>query len=344
MTIFEYVAAKELKVYWETYSKDRAPFMGEELFPSDKKLGLKLDWIKGSKGLPVVLKPSALDAKSSLRPRIGLEKLSSDMPFFKESMLIDEHLRQELNKVIETGNANYIDAVLNNIFNDEMTLLEGAAAQRERMRMMALTTGAITIEANGQIQAYDYGMPENHKGTVTTDWSDPNADIIGDIERCKEVILEDTGVVPTRATCSGKTLGYLTKNAAIQKVIYVQAGGNVTITKKRVKDFFLNEYDIDIVENDKRFIDESGNAQKYVADDTFVLFPEGNLGTTWFGTTPEESDLLSSNVANVSIVDKGVAITTSKMVDPVNVDTKVSMICLPSFEKANEVYILEVKK
>ena len=78
------------------------------------------------------------------------------------------------------------------------------------------------------------------------------------------------------------------------------------------------------------------------ADDTFVIFPQGKLGTGWFGTTPEQSDLMAGSAANVSITDVGVAVTTSKETDPVNVDTKVSMIYLPSFETADQVGIIDV--
>lgn len=139
-TIFDFVNATEMVSYWETLTKDRAPYLGETLFPSQKKLGLDLKWIKGSAGLPVVLKPSAFDAGAVPRARIGFDRLSAEMPFFKESLYIDEELRQQLNMVLETGNTAYIDAVLNRIFNDNTVLLEGAAARREQMRMMALTT------------------------------------------------------------------------------------------------------------------------------------------------------------------------------------------------------------
>ena len=104
MSIFDLIKAPELTSYWEEHTKDMPPYLGEELFPADKKLGLKLDWIKGANGLPVVLKPSAFDVGAVPRPRIGFEKLSTQMPFFKESTYIDEELRQELNMVLETGN------------------------------------------------------------------------------------------------------------------------------------------------------------------------------------------------------------------------------------------------
>ena len=88
---------------------------------------------------------------------------------------------------------------------------------------------------------------------------------------------------------------------------------------------------------------EAGNFTGYFADDIFVLMPEGPLGETHYGTTPEESDLMTgATSAEVSLVNNSVAVTTSKIVDPVNVETKVSMVMLPSFEQADAVFILDV--
>lgn len=341
-TIFDFVNANEMVSYWETLTKDRPPYLGETLFPAQKKLGLDLKWIKGSAGLPVVLKPSAFDAGAVPRPRIGFDRLTAEMPFFKESLYIDEELRQQLNMVLETGNQAYIDAVLNRIFNDNTVLLEGAAARREQMRMMALTTGAISITANGQAYSYDYGMPSNHKVTVTTSWSNPAADIGADIVAGQDKIEEDTGVRPTRAVCSRKTWGYMLKNDIFKKSIYVLSQGQATLTDSVLKQYLQDTYGLEVVVYSKRYNNDSKSATKYVPDDTFVMFPSGSLGTTWFGTTPEESDLMGKAVANVSITDVGVAVTSINKADPVNVETKVTMISLPSFEAADQVYILDV--
>lgn len=73
------------------------------------------------------------------------------------------------------------------------------------------------------------------------------------------------------------------------------------------------------------------------------MIPEGNLGNTWYGTTPEEADLMSGGTAaEVQIVDTGVAITTIKEPHPVNVETIVSEIVLPSFETIDNIYIAKV--
>lgn len=342
MTIFDLVTAPELTAYWETLAQDRAPYLGETLFPNQKKLGLDLKWLKGSKGLPVVLKLSAFDAQAVPRNRIGFEKVSAEMPFFKESMYIDEELRQELNKVLESGNQAYIDSVINRVFDDEGTLIDAAAVARERMRMMLLTTGTIVMESNGQAYTYDYGLSEEQKPTVTKSWSDPTADIITDIRTWQDEREDETGVRPTRAICSRKTFGYLLKNNDIRNAVW---GNNsaAPISNAKAKAYLLDELDLDVVVNSKRYKDEKGTSHKFVPDDTFVLFPAGDLGNTWFGTTPEESDLMASNaVDNVSVVDTGVAVTTMRKADPVNVETKVTQIALPSFEAADQIVIADV--
>ena len=344
MSIFDLIKAPELTSYWEEHTQDQPPYLGEELFPADKKLGLKLDWIKGANGLPVVLKPSAFDVGAVPRPRIGFDKLSTQMPFFKESTYIDEEMRQELNMVLETGNQAYIDAVVRRVFNDETRLLEGARARREEMRMMALTTGAIAITANGQAYNYDYGMPENHKVTVDTSWSDyDNSDPVEDIRRWMDMVEDDTGIRPTRGVCTRKTWGYLRRNQHIIKSLFVLSNGQVgAISDSRLTQYLMDELGLELIVYGKRYTNDAGVATQYVPDDTVVLFPTGTLGNTWFGTTPEESDLMGGKAANVSITDVGVAVTTMEKTDPVNVETKVTMICLPSFESADSVVIADV--
>ena len=342
MSIFDLVTSADIVAYWERKTQDRAPYLGEELFPDEKRRGITLKWIKGSSGLPVVLKPSAFDVTAVPRPRIGFDVLSADMPFFKESKYIDEELRQELNMVVESGNQALIDSIINIVFDDETELLEGAAAQRERMRMQALTTGTIAMEGNGQVYEYDYQMPEGHKVTVTTSWSNPSADIIGDIQKAIETIEDDTGATITRAVCSSKVIGYIRNNTALKKTLAVITNGEGYISDSRIMQYLIDELGIEVVKNNKRYVDEQGTTQRYVSEDIFVMFPDGDLGNTCFGTTPEESDLLTNGASNVTITDTGVAVTTMTKEDPVNVETKVTQICLPSFPTADQVYILDV--
>lgn len=344
-TIFDFVTAQNITAYWNTMNlAETDALLGDELFPSQQKLGLNLEWIKGASGLPVVLKPSAYDVVALKRDRIGFEQISTKMPFFKESMLIDEELRQNLNMVLETGNQAYIDTIINRIFDDDTTLLRGARAQRERMRMSLLTTGAITIAANGQNYDYDYGL-ENYQevdltsGTDT--WDNPNTDIVSQIRSWQDTVEQQTGSRPTRAVCSAKTMGYIYANNIIRNAIWGN-GSTAPVSRPKVNEYLLAELGLTIAVYTKKYVNEAGNTNAYIPDDLFTIFPTGNLGTGWFGTTPEQSDLMGGSAANVSITDTGVAVTTSKKVDPVNVDTKVSMIYLPSFERIPEILIATV--
>ena len=340
MTIFDLMSSEQLVAYWEVLVQDEAPYPCEELFPADKKRGLSLKWIKGSRGLPVVLKTSAFDVHAIPRARVGFDKLTAEMPYFKESTYIDEELRQELNMVLETGNQAYIDSVMNKVFDDETRLLRGASASRERMRMMALTTGVISMTANGQAFAYDYGV--NHTGNASVSWSThATADPIEDIRVAKEQIQDDTGAVITRAMCDGATWRDIRNNEKIKKAVFVLANGAGALSDQQLRNYIMDELEIEVLINDKRYQDEEGNTIKFMPANTFVMFPDGDLGKTWFGTTPAESDLMTGSAANVSITDTGVAVVTAQKVDPVQVETIVSMICLPSFEQADQVYIMD---
>lgn len=341
MSIFDFMTSQELTAYWKELTSDEAPYPCEELFPAQKKRGLTLKWLKGARGLPIVLKSSAFDAAAIPRARIGFSTMQTEMPYFKESMYIDEEMRQELNMVLETGNQAYIDAVLNRIFDDEVNLLRAARASRERMRMMALTTGVVAVVSNGQAYTYDYGIPANHKVNVSTSWSDhTNSDPIEDIRAMIERIEDETGERCTRAMTTRAVWRHIRANEKIAKEIYAVKPIVGTITDAMLTTYISDTLGITIMVNEKRYKDESETTQKFMPDDTFVLFPSGALGSTWFGTTPAESDLMTGTAANVSITDVGVAVVTAKKIDPVNVETIVSMICMPSFEQAEYVGII----
>ena len=201
-TIFDIVNATDIAAYWEATSKERAPYVGEVLFPDKKKLGLDLEWINGNSGIPVVLNLSAFDANVIPRAREGFSLTQAKMPFFKESLYIDEEIRQQLNMAMENGSSAYVDVLTQRIFDDNIKLLEAARVQRERMRMTMLTTGAISIASNGQAVSFDYGVPTDHKATATTSWKTTTTDIMADIKSWQDKIEDDTGVRPTRAICN----------------------------------------------------------------------------------------------------------------------------------------------
>lgn len=339
-SIFDLVTAKNIAEFWLEMNLNQQPSLGETLFPSQKEIGVKLEWIKGAHNQPVGLRLSAYDSKSIRRDRKGFEKYETEMPFFKESMYIDEELRKNLNTMLQTNNEQLVNSILTKIFADEIELINASRITLERMRMEALTTGAITLASNGQAYSYDYGVEAEQKKTVETSWSNPDADILGDIVSYVEE-MKAKGIAITRAICNSSVAKNFRTNTAIKNAVYVFANGTVNVTTARALDYIYNETGVSFYVYDNVYVNEDGEAVKYVADDTVVFLPEGTLGKTHFGVTPEESDLMNSLAAEVSIVDGAIAVTTHKEHDPVTVETKVSMVALPSFERANEIVIVD---
>lgn len=342
MNIFDLVSAKNIAQYWIEKNVNAQPLLGETLFPYQKEIGIQLDWIKGAKDQPIALRLSAYDAKSIRRDRKGFEKYTTEMPFFKESMYIDEKLRQELNTMIQTNNEELVNNILTRLFDDQVQLIKASYVSMERMRMEALTTGTITLASDGQAYSYDYGIETSQKKTVAKSWSDPAADIIGEITNWMEEA-KAKGITITRAVCNSSVAKYFRTNTALKNAIYVFANGTVNITTARALEYIYNETGLSIYVYDNVYVNENGEAVKYVPDDTLVMMPDGELGKTHVGVTPEESDLTNSLTAEVALVDNYIAVTTHKEHDPVNVEMKVSMVGLPSFERANEILIIDTK-
>ena len=343
--IYDLVTSKALASYWTVASQYRSPYFGESKFPNKKKLGLKLEFVKGAKNAPVMLYPSALDAKVIPISRQGFEIQSEKMPFFKNSMLVNEEMRQELNMIAES-NDTAIKTIVDRIYDDEMTLLENASITREILRMQALTTGMISVNANGQALSYDYGLPVANKVTPNVLWTNAEtADPIADINAWKLQISSKTGTELTEGLLNSVTLTYIQKAKAVKDMAFVNiANTPASLSKARALQILKEETGITFYVYDKGY-DNNGTFTKFVADGTVVLMPESDLGSTWFGTTPEESDLMGGvgTKASVNIVDTGVAVATYKEEDPVTVVTKVSEIVLPSFEMADQVIIASVK-
>jgi hypothetical protein len=340
MNFFELVTSSNLVAYWLEKDLNNVT-VGDQLFPFKKEIGIKLDWIKGANNQPVGLRLSAYDSKSIRRDREGIEKVETEMPFFKESMVVDEQMRQQLNTLLQTNNEALIRSIIARIFDDEIKLIKAAYETVERVRMQLLTTGTISLSSNGQSYTYDYGMPAANKRTVQTSWSAANADPIKDITDAQNVARQN-GYKLTRAMCNSNCLNALINNTAIKNRLYVLAQGNITITVDEIRRYIEQTTGIVIYVNDNGYVNESGTFTTYFADDVFVLMPDGPLGETHFGTTPEESDLMTGATdAEVSLVNNSVAVTTSKQIDPVNVETKVSMVMLPSFEMADGVFIID---
>lgn len=353
MNIRDVYTAKAIAIVQTETASNRIPYLGAGLFPAKKKMGLDLKWIKTSKGLPVSLAPSAFDAVSTLRSREGFKMTETEMAFFRESMLIKEIDEQEMMRVQDSADP-YAQDVLNRIFDDANTLIEGAAVVPERMIMQLLAPAdgspKISIQADGATYAYNYDPNGTYKQNnfaelsgSTDKWSDTeNSDPMGDIADAMDAVEALTGERPSIMIVSRKTMNYLKQNATVRNAILAQnATANIMMNDARVKEIFANELGVSIIVYSKQYKNESGTVEKFYPDGFATLVPSGALGSTWYGTTPEERTLMGSGEADVSIVNTGVAVAVTTTNDPVHTKTTVSEIVLPSYERMDSTYVIK---
>lgn len=356
MNIFELFTPKVIAAYWTEAVSNRIPFLGEVLFPNDKKDGLSLSWITGNEGLPVSLMPSAFDAKATFRDRPGLAKTESEMPFFREGYMLKEQDRQKL-IMLQENSGPYVDGVIRRYLDDGRRLIEGAAVARERMRMALLFPTEATpkpgfsFNANGVNYTYDYDpngtWAANHYVALSGNdaWDQTStADPFAHINTLKQQILNESGESTTTLVMNTVTFNMLMKIDVIKNRFLTSNGISVGyLTAGEVSRVIQDVNDVHIAIYDKQYKDESGVAHKFVPDNYVAFVPDGTLGKTWFGTTPEEADLLGGLNHDVAIVDTGVAILRTVQEHPVLLNTFASQITMPSYERMNAVGLMKVK-
>ncbi|MBR6476800.1 MAG: major capsid protein [Lachnospiraceae bacterium] len=357
MRLRDAYSAKAIALVRTEVVSNRIPMLGAALFPSKKKMGLDLKWIKTSKGLPVSLMPSAFDTVSTIRSREGFKLEKTLMAYFKESMIVKEEDEQEILRVQDSADP-YAQEVLNSIYDDANTLIDGAEVVPERMIMQLLNppaTGSnagspcIYIAADNATYAYNYDpngdyASNNYEAlTGQSKWSDTtNSDPLADVQSAQQAIEEKTGTKPTIGIISQQTMNYLKKNANLRSYILAQnPTANIFMNERRVREAFLSEVGLTLVVYTKMYKDETGTAHKFFEDGYCTLIPEGALGNTWYGTTPDERTLMGNPNYDTALVNTGIAVTVTTTSDPVHTKTTVSEIVLPSYERMDETFVIK---
>lgn len=321
-------------------------YLGSALFGTRKQMSLDLAWLKGYNGVPVSLAPSAFDAEIPLRARNEAELSETEMPLFREGIMMSEKDRRALIEAETLGDA-YVNDVLSRIFDDEAELMRSAKVVPERMiwQLLAPVNGkpAINIAAKGVTYAYDYDpsgawQTNNFIDGSANPWATaasatPITDLMNAVNAAKA-----KGVMLTTAVMSSDTLAKLKASAEVKAAITTTTG---IVTNQMILDGIKQYTGLDIIEYSEVFKAEDGTAHGFMPDGIVTLLPAGTLGTMTYAVTNEEYDLARDPSVDVAVFDN-VAITTTIEGPPVRITTYAAEIVLPTFERMNEVYAMKV--
>ena len=338
-------------------SSNQIPYLGLNWFPERKKSGLDLKWIKTHKGLPVSLKPSNFDALPVIRARGGLKTEKTQMAFFREQMVVTEEDAQEIDR-IRDENDPYLQGALQSIYDDTNNLVSGAEVVAERMRMQLLATTdghpVIGIESDGIKYAYDYDpngeyAAEHFLKLLDTDmWSDTvNSKPLTDLNNARKTLAKK-GKIASYALMTSNTFQYLLENAQVKNAILAQnLTANIELTDANVISIVKARTQLTPVIYDKMYAEDNGDGTaseyQFYPDGKVTLLPSGALGSTWFGTTPEERTAAQVADVDVSMYGTGIAVAVKTEYGPPAITSvTASEIVLPSYEGMDSTFVIEV--
>lgn len=353
MNFTELLTPRAVAANWTEAQSNKIPYLGATLFPSDKQAGLDMAFLKGHRGVPISLMPSAFDAKATFRDRIGFVKLESEMPFFREGYKVKERDRQDLLRARDITDP-YAKSAIARIYDDSRDLIDSAEVVAERMRMQLLFPldgkPGISIRANGMDYTYNYDQDgewfaNNYTALTGADlWTaSATADPFKHLQQIKDAVAGNSGGAPAIAIMNTTTFNMMAATDAVKNRWLTTTGRSMGyLTAAEARKVIEETVGLRVAIYDKQYRDEDKIVHKFVPDGYVALIPEGDLGRTVYGTTPEEADLMGSAEADVSIVNTGVALTRVIQAHPVNIDLFASEIVLPSFERMDEVAVLKV--
>lgn len=305
----------------------------DKLFNMKKTDNLLVEASKQSEGsnIPVMAQVHAFDTEARIGDRPNFETVKAQKLLIKEKINETEQILYYMDKGVTDQKA-----LKNFVFDDVTNMATRVMTRTSVMNGELLSTGKLVIKENNVDITVDYNMPSANFIPMTG-WATPAHDILGDIQKVVTTA-KAKGYTIVRAITSNKVMGYLRANTNISNFF---KASNVLLTDKVLKQWLLDNFGIEFVENDEVYkTDIKGTTQRIYKEDNITwLTTDGSIGSGLFGKTPEEIKL--ELCAKVSL--KGnIAITEYDVPDPVAHWVKASGIYLPIITDINGMFISTV--
>lgn len=354
MLVESVVTAKSIALVATNDASNKIPYLGTAFFPEDSQEGIDLKYIKTHNGVSPILAPSNFDAIPVLRGRKGFRIEKTEMPFFREEMDVSERDMVDIER-INSENDPYLRQVLKNIYDDTTNLVNSGIVVPEvmRMQLLAAPNGVPGITITGK-DGVNYTYNYDPDGTYdddnylalsgTSEWSDAtNSTPLDDINGAKKS-LTDRGYAPKYILMNGSTWAYLMKAKQIEKVLLTtNAAGTIYKTEAMIKTAIKEATGLEVLIYDKVYQGANGTSEKFYPDNQITILPEGALGKTMFGVTPEMRSARQVENVDVYVYGKGISVATKKTYGPpYKFSTIASEIVLPSYERMDETFVIKV--
>ncbi len=328
-------------------NRDYTPTKIDQLFPAIKTPDMKIKSIVGANGLPVTASIHAFNAVTEIASRDNINIVEQDKVLIKRQIPLREELIIALNS---PRNSAERDQVLRTIFNDVDNMYTSVLTKARVMAAEALSTGKVTSQNENGLStlSVDYLLPANHFATLsgTSLWTADSATPLDDLRDWSQQIVDDGGERPAYALTSQAVINTLLRHVTIRRAMYgVNFERALNIADLNA---FLREQGLPaLVAFDEKYRkqkeDGTYEVKSYINPNKVILIPNGPVGKSEYGPTAEEYELMAAKGMDV-ISKQNAVVQIYRTPDPVARWTKAVATNIPSFARANEVFIATVKE
>ncbi|MFD5599927.1 major capsid protein [Leucobacter sp. NPDC058333] len=303
--------------------------------PQKENQGLTFDFNVGNTSLPEAARFRSYNTQSDVGSFEGSESRQGKLPPISRRLHVDEFAQ-----ITQIGGdlGPVFEAYARRIAAQIATRFVWGGAE-------AIESGKLTIDERGLKFTIDYGRKAGLTATAPTLWSNPAADVIGDLEALRAVY----GSSPGSILIPELVLQHLTRNEGIIELATRGLGSPTRISLDDVLST-LRSFGFDgLFTNRERFVDHTGTERTLFSTNKVIFLPAaeqtalgqaagvGPLGTTDFGVTGES--LVPENGLGGQ---PGAAAGALSSDDPVGFDVLVAAIGLPILQNANATASLQV--
>lgn len=343
LTVSKYWNPTNLVQLWKgvrdsNYSKPLAQFM-----PYKRTVEDKIRTIKGYKNTNVILNLCDPDAKATIRGARKFNFQDYEIPEFREGIKIYASELREISRYLEEYKMSPESlSILDRKYIDFLELMNGVPTNAEYFRAQLLQYGKFQFRNRtddgtfAMVQANfdsDGEWADHNVIDADADWTDPAADILGDIERLVDAY---------QLQNDGEASGILLMNQVTWNRIKKCEALNEWMFDMRVRDpkQYFTDLGLSIMIDNSGFQRQLGEKkaaqEKYIHDGNVCLIPNARLGNI----VCSESDLFRGMLRNqakrpdVEYEDQtGTVVRTIEETDPDTIKTTIEVHMFPAFDE-----------
>lgn len=287
----------------------------------------------------------APDAEAPIGGRPGLSERRGALPPVKEKAPLTESDQYLVERIAEALGGDMAAT----IFADGALRTRAILQRVELAKGEALATGKVSINDQGLKLTVDFGVPAEHMDVAPTVlWSDrANSTPLSDATLWRDTYVANSGQQPGAIVVSQQVMSDLQSNAEIIGSVAGTASGRTRVTREDVAALFVSEGLPAPEVYDAQYRSPTGTMVRAIPADRFVFLPAGGagFGQTQFGITREAVELARGSYLGGDGQPgvPGVAVTTMKTFDPVEIWVKAAAVALPVISSPELIFSAEVR-